>query len=126
MDRRDEPAWTTHARRVIPGQDIVVNRDEDPEDGDLGLIAREKAVGNDNSGDSQGSSSSRTAGRGEAYEMDGLSKDDSNSQAIADDDEGDRTPPLAEYREGSHLIIERKVKDSEEVSTRIFIQLTLG
>lgn len=36
--RRDnEPAWTTHARRINPGQEIRVNRDDDPEEGDMGV-----------------------------------------------------------------------------------------
>lgn len=125
MDPRDEPAWTTHARRIIPGQDIVINRDEDPEEGDMGLVTREKgnAEKTVSSEDSQGSYSSRTAGQGEAYEMDQRGRVDSrnsrSSQVFEDDDgddDGARTPPLAEYREGHHLIVERKVADSEEVS----------
>lgn len=128
MDRRDEPAWTTHARRVIPGQDIVINRDEDPEEGDIGIVPREK-VHNEKvvaSDDSQNSSSSRTAGRDETYEMeDREGRDDtsgSRSSYVDDEDgsgNGNRTPPLTEYREGHHLIIERKVKGSDEVGSNV-------
>jgi hypothetical protein len=123
MDTRNEPAWTTHARRVISGQDIVVNRDDDPEEGDLGVrqngqrndSLREKTVASDESG---GSSSSRTAGRSDAYEMDERTGSRQEGERYEDDDDDNegRTPPLAEYREGHHLIIERRVGDSEEVS----------
>lgn len=85
MDTRrdEEPAWTTHARRIQPGQQIEINRDDD-EDGDLGLrhatsdsVMREKKAHGartdspgEEGGGSNGSSSSRT--RAEAvdeYEM---------------------------------------------------------
>lgn len=96
--RRDnEPAWTTHARRVIPGQDIIINRDD--EDGDLGI--RQKTQRSDES---------------ESTRRD---PDTSSSDSIEDNYEmadRSRTPPLAEYREGHHLVIERKAKDGDEVS----------
>lgn len=121
MDTRNEPAWTTHARRVVSGQDIVVNRDDDAEEGDLGV--RQDSRRNDSprekaSDESGGSSSSRTAGRSEAYEMDERSGSRQEEEKHEDDDndDGGRTPPLAEYREGHHLIIERKVGSSDEVS----------
>lgn len=82
--RNNEPAWTTHARRVVPGQDIVINRDD--EEGDLGLRREEQS---ESSGETKPVS----------YEMADRS----------------RTPPLAEYREGHHLIIERKLSNSSEV-----------
>jgi NhaP-type Na+/H+ or K+/H+ antiporter len=85
--RRDEPAWTTHARRIVPGQDIVVNRDD--EEGDLGV--RQKT---------QHSDDSETTARDE-HEM----------------TERAGTPTLAEFREGNHLIIERKAGEGGEVSS---------
>lgn len=169
MDTRgDEPAWTTHARRIIPGQEIIVNRDDDDEEGDLG-VRRKDAFASEANGrikekideeDSGESSSSRTR-QGEMIEMkekrDPSRRGSRGSQAsqasqgeaaeegerwrssgegssdVANDPEtqreveegreeigdkeggGRRTPTLAKYREGNHLIVERKIKDSDEV-----------
>ncbi|OCF31244.1 Na+/H+ exchanger AnNHA1 [Kwoniella heveanensis BCC8398] len=170
MDARgDEPAWTTHARRITPGQQITINRDDDPEEGDMGVrrrdthqdeIANGEKLASQSSGESSGSGS-RTmqpseeiemtekrpsesprnhqgqAEMGEAAEL-GLrrprsrgsrrsfgsrrsSQDEAEGRAEIDDKRGggDRTPPLAEYREGNHLVIERKKKDSDEVEVEV-------
>ena len=152
MDTRrdDEPAWTTHARRIQPGQEIVINRDEDPVEGDLGIRGEktseaqtEKQANPPSPEDeSGGSSSSRTVAPDEAIvttekrrESDARSSDDEQSveerreeaegrEVLEDEDEervggGGQTPPLAQYREGHHLIKERKRGDGEEVSTRL-------
>ncbi len=116
MDTRrgNEPAWTTHARRIIPGQEIIVNRDDD-EAGDMGL--RNNALEKTEQSESAGSSSSRTAAP-DVYEMQDRSEGDkagSEGDRAGSEGDGPGTPPLAEYREGHHLIIERKVPDSEEV-----------
>ena len=151
MDTRraddNEPAWTTHARRIVPGQgqDIVVNRDDDAEEGDLGLRNTEKSsdtaiseknalrseVSAGSGSGSGGSSSSRTAAvregdaeatGDESIEMQDRSRGHQGERAGDDDDRstdedaGERTPPLAEYREGNHLVIERKGREGEEVS----------
>jgi hypothetical protein len=129
MDARgEEPAWTSHARRIIPGQDITINRDDDPEEGDMGVrqesdqhdrSLREKNSLGDNS------SGSRTAA-GQDMEMKERNSQasGSGSSGNVDDDDGEsggsqtgrRTPPLAEYREGNHLIIERTGGVDGEVS----------
>lgn len=165
MDTRgDEPAWTTHARRIIPGQEIIVNRDDD-EEGDLGVRRRDTLTSDSNgritekieeedSGESGESSSSRTrqgemiemiekrsssrhgsqASQGEAAEegerwrssrggSPDLANDPETQREIEEGREeiedkegaGRRTPPLAKYREGNHLIVERKIRDSDEV-----------
>lgn len=169
MDTRgDEPAWTTHARRIIPGQEIIVNRDDDDEEGDLGVRRKDTFTSETNGRikekieeeDSGESSSSRTR-QGEMIEMkekrDPSRRGSRGSQAsqasqgeaaeegerwrssgeersdVANDPEtqremeegreeirdkeggGRRTPTLAKYREGNHLIVERKIKDSDEV-----------
>ncbi|OWZ71203.1 hypothetical protein AYX14_03391 [Cryptococcus neoformans] len=170
MDTRgDEPAWTTHARRIIPGQEIIVNRDDDDEEGDLG-VRRMDTLTSDSNGrirekieeeDSGESSSSRTrqgemiemaekrgparhgsqasqASQGEAAEegerwrssgeeSSDLANDPETQREVeegmeeVEDKEGGgrRTPPLAKYREGNHLIVERKVKDSDEVEVEV-------
>ena len=132
--RADETAWTTHARRIQPGQEIVINRDEDPAEGDLGLRMREKTTdsvtGEKVSDESGGGSSLRITGPDEGLAVRTTSSDESDNerssleerelaegQAVIDDGEGGRkTPPLAQYREGNHLIVERKRNEGEEVS----------
>ncbi|OCF75432.1 Na+/H+ exchanger AnNHA1 [Kwoniella mangroviensis CBS 8886] len=187
MDQRgDEPAWTTHARRILPGQQITINRDDDPEEGDMGVRRRDTHHDGFNgekleSQDSGGSSSSRTVLHGEDIEMreqyqgklepqqeephegeaaelgrrhstdsrasgtsrrsrfsktsrrssvdsrgchvEGTDDEQEDEEARGDkeidDKAGERTPPLAEYREGHHLVIERKKKGSEEVEVEV-------
>ena len=130
--RDNVPAWTTHARRLIPGQSIRVNRDDDPEEGDLGLgrhdqesNAREKLSNPSSNDDSAGSSSSQTMNekiemrqRGRRFqETEGEEAHGATEEEREMDDEehvggGRRTPPLNEYREGHDLVIERQ-KDGE-------------
>ncbi|KAK8858818.1 hypothetical protein IAR55_003048 [Kwoniella newhampshirensis] len=160
MDARgDEPAWTTHARRIQPGQEITINRDDDPEEGDLSIRRRDTLDGSAHGEklveeDSGGSSSSRTR-HGDDIEMqekrpahggdkeggvhhggegnggaDGertsLHSDSERAEEEEGDDEiddtrggGRNTPPLAEFREGHHLIIERRRKGSDEVEVEV-------
>ena len=137
-NRRDDlPAWTTHARRILPGQEIRINRDDDAEEGDLGMRGREKPVETEDDGDadgSGGSSDSRTLGRIDDIEMqkrgssgsdeavndrEGEQNEEAEGEREIEEDAGERTPPLAEYREGPHLIIERKRGDGEEVSSSL-------
>lgn len=128
--RDNQPAWTSQVRHVQPGQSIIVNRDEDGEDGDIGLnrsspddsLAREK-LGQSSTGES---SSDRTRG-GEEMEM-----SERRSQPDAEDDEeveggaiGERAAKdklngsddgsVNEYREGNDLIVERKREGGQEV-----------
>lgn len=124
----------------------MINRDDDAEEGDLGLRRRDTTldepvkekkrpqIGSDDSG---GSSSSRTVAiTGEENEkkqpesgideekrepsnrQEGDGDDDAIGDANADEDvyDGSRTPPLAQFREGDHLIIERRTGDDGEVS----------
>ncbi|WVR06563.1 hypothetical protein IAU60_003594 [Kwoniella sp. DSM 27419] len=178
MDARgDEPAWTTHARRIQPGQQITINRDDDPEEGDLGVRRRdtyEKDAANNEKlaqQSSGGSSSSRTVQPGEDIEMtekrsryspserhgdeeeeeeaddgeaaelgrrrsrrrrgsDGSQSSHAEGSEEEEEEEGDEeindrtgggrnTPPLAQYREGNHLVIERRKKGSEEVEVEV-------
>ncbi|KAK4687881.1 sodium/hydrogen antiporter, partial [Tremellales sp. Uapishka_1] len=139
--RGDEPAWTSHARRIQPGQAITINRDDDPEEGDLGMrrthtiTSMEEPVNEKErqGGSSGGSSSSNTMAVGENIEMSEKKREGSGSsgpaadeEAIADDEEeaeddenGRDTPPLAQYREGHHLVIERKGGEGEEVQVEV-------
>jgi len=141
MDTRrdDEPAWTTHARRIQPGQKIVINRDEDPEEGDLGMRMGEKAVNSEQPSspvedESGGSSSSRTAAGREVMEKSESRQLDSDEErslheereaadgedVMRDEPQGGRsTPPLAQYREGNHLIIERRRGSGHEVGSEM-------
>lgn len=135
-DRRDEPAWTTHARRILPGQQIRINRDDDAEEGDLGIrrfptesVTGEKLpAGEGSSGESgTGSGSSRR----EEIEMQERASVEEHEQEAeyttpvredrgrTDSEEGRRTPPLAEYREGHHLVIERRRGSGDEVEVEV-------
>ena len=130
MDARrdDEPAWTTHARRIIPGQEVVINRDDD-EEGDIGM--RQNGYKPEGREDSGGSSSSRTA-RNDSDEVEMTEQENQEKthggeqrhggdsrRADGEEDGGATTPPLAEYREGRHLIVERKHGDGDEVDVEV-------
>lgn len=143
--RDNMPAWTTHARKVVSGQAIRVNRDDDPEEGDMGVKRRETSddattarekLSNSSTDESSGSSSSQAVNekiemrerrrRGnptEGEEAHGATEE----ERMKDDEEhvggGRRTPPLNEYREGSDLVMERR-KSSGEVRCNIRAVLT--
>jgi hypothetical protein len=129
-DTHNQPAWASQIRHVKPGQPIIINRDEDGEEGDVGLarssppdsIAREKLA---NSGESSSEGTRR-----EEMEMDekrASGSEDAEAEqekpggAVAersmdDDDNSPGTPRFAEYREGDDLIIERRKASSGDVS----------
>lgn len=141
--RANEPAWTTHARRVLPGQSIRINRDDDPEDGDMGVKRRDMSMSDDpatrekssntssteDAGGSGSSSNSRQNGhetiemreRKQAFPAEGEEAHGATAEEREQDEEervggGRRTPPLAEYREGMDLVVERRRGAGEEVS----------
>ncbi|WVQ88108.1 hypothetical protein IAS59_001842 [Cryptococcus gattii] len=154
---------------IVTRQEIIVNRDDDDEEGDLGVRRKDTFTSEANGRikekieeeDSGESSSSRTR-QGEVIEMkekrDPSRRGSRGSQAsqgeaaeegerwrssgegssdVANDPEtqreveegreeirdkeggGRRTPTLAKYREGNHLIVERKIKDSDEVEVEV-------
>jgi hypothetical protein len=116
---RDAPAWTTHTQRVHPGEAIIVNRDEDGEAGDLGIRRvspdGESSYGKEVTLSGSGSGSER---QDEAHGQEHGHADGEHAARDAADEEGGRTPPIAEYREGDHLVIERTNKETGEVSMR--------
>lgn len=147
--RRDnEPAWTTHARRIVPGQQIVVNRDDD-EEGDMGLRRNHEKRGElsekNGSGQSSQDSSETRAGsstrrddiemtekrRSRDGEDDEERRDEDNGGARgeragshegdgdSEEEDGRRTPRLAEYREGNDLVIERRRSRGDEVEVEV-------
>jgi hypothetical protein len=128
--RDNQPAWTSQVRHVQPGQSIIVNRDEDPEDGDVGLnrtspegSAREK-LGQSSTGgssddrtrrdDMEMSEKKRTSSDGDV-ELDEEADGGAPGERAGHDDNEPGTPPVARYREGNDLIIERKRGGGEEV-----------
>ncbi|EJT49251.1 Na+/H+ exchanger AnNHA1 [Trichosporon asahii var. asahii CBS 2479] len=113
----NEPAWTTHARRIIPGQDVEINRDE--EEGDLGMQHRmEKSSHGDTTDSSHSGSQTRTIeGQGEKI-TEKRTRDGEEHVRVVNDGAG--TPPIAEYREGHDLIIEhRDGADDCDVTTHV-------
>ena len=110
-------------RRVIPGQDIVINRDEeDGEGGDLGVRRSNQAI-EKSSGSNTSSDQTAAPENIEMTEQGGQHSGEHNSgeesNAEVEEDAGERTPPLAEYREGPHLVIERRVGSGNEVEVEV-------
>lgn len=122
------PEWANQTRRVEPGQDIVVNRDADLEQGDVVLDEKNAVRSRRESLTAHGSSSS---------DAEKLSATPSQSQSSSDDKEEsgrgehrhkgvewdireqnlpDGGDHVAEWREGSDKIIERRNGPGEEVS----------
>lgn len=135
MDTRigNEPAWTTHTRRLDNGQQIVINRDD--EEGDIGVIQRprldmnrEKSIaidegsrassGSDVSGSGSAGDSSTRNDNGVAYKDMAVAGAAGTLRARKAKEElhidnGRRTPPIAEFQEGNDLVIERRRADDE-------------
>lgn len=114
MDTRsgNEPAWTTHTRRVQPGQQVEINRDD--EEGDIGMVQRNplsmhrtKSILIDDGSGSNGSGSSKTRG------AENLAEKEEEDEEREEVNRGMTTPPLAGFREGHDLIIERRDPDRE-------------
>jgi hypothetical protein len=116
-DDRPEPSWLSDMKRVVPGQAIVINRDDDDEAIDLKQIrpvGREKDEGDLEKGKTVGStdSSSSTAGgsgSGRNFEK----------EAKEADEEKER-----EFREGNALVTETQ-DDDGDVSGDLFCLLDL-
>jgi hypothetical protein len=140
--RDNVPAWTTHARRLVPGQSIRVNRDDDPEEGDLGMgrhdqesNAREKLSNPSSTEDSAGSSTMNEKyemrQRGRKQQTEGEEAHGATEEEREEDDEehvggGRRTPPMNEYREGHDLVIERQKDGEVRLILFCWIVLMLG
>lgn len=96
----DEPAWTTHARRIIPGQDVEINRDD--EEGDVGLQHRmEKS----SQGDTSDSSQTRTI---DVH----LSQPPFTGHGTVGgggEGGGEDSHVIKQFREGNDLILEKRV-----------------
>ncbi|TXT15977.1 hypothetical protein VHUM_00480 [Vanrija humicola] len=93
MDTRggNEPAWTTHTTRMEPGQQVVINRDD--EEGDVGLAHQLR--------------NRRIHVTGDDGINDGKNRSNDDSEEIELERRGTpRTPPLAGYREGDDLVME--------------------
>lgn len=104
-----------------------MNRDDDPEEGDMG-VRRQDHGSEDNTAvestirektsNSSDDSSSRPAENIEMQER----RDSESTEDDAREGQGRRTPPLAEYREGHHLVRERRTGDGDEVGHGVFVR----
>jgi hypothetical protein len=124
----------------LPGQQIRINRDDDAEEGDLGIrrfptesVTGEKLpAGEGSSGESgTGSGTGSGSSRREEIEMQERASVEEHEQEAeyttargedrgrTDSEAGRRTPPLAEYREGHHLVIERRRGSENEVEVEV-------
>ncbi|OSX59762.1 hypothetical protein POSPLADRAFT_1149335 [Postia placenta MAD-698-R-SB12] len=105
---RQLPEWTTHTRRVIPGEDIVINRDRAMEEGALApdeKRAQSERTDGSMTPDKEGTSSQS---QDEATRPDGTDMRDENPP------DGDET--LQEWQEGPDRVVERRRGPGEEVS----------
>lgn len=121
MDTRagNEPAWTTHTTRMEPGQQVIINRDD--EEGDVGLAHnlrnRNIRVATEDGFKSEGSGESTSSRTREG--SDGKKRSNDESEEIELERRG--TPPLAAYRQGDDLVVERK-KSNDDVSFQVLPQ----
>lgn len=113
------PEWANQTRTVIPGQDIVINRDRDVERGDA--ISTDEKIDLDRS-----RRESLTAQEGTASdtgkEKSATASTSSQTRGGEEWDAREEVPPdgtetEAEWREGPHRVIERRQGPGEEVST---------
>ncbi|KAH9949860.1 Sodium/hydrogen exchanger family-domain-containing protein [Amylocystis lapponica] len=105
------PEWTTHTRRVMPGEDIVINRDSEMERGTLSAVPIVEKPEDSSSQDEKGEGSSSQAQDEEATRTDGS---DMRSEPVPDGKETE-----TEWREGPHRIIERRAGPGEEVEVEV-------
>lgn len=142
----DEPAWSSHARRIQPGESIRVNRDDDDREDGAGLddgtadrgggISEKRRSSNEMATTDTTDSGTTLAGSrqydekaGERADVDAMERGEYTgndgekpSQGRKEDEQCERdgreTPILAEYREGNHLVRER-LKDGEDEVSRL-------
>ncbi|CCM01172.1 uncharacterized protein FIBRA_03220 [Fibroporia radiculosa] len=115
---RSLPEWTTHTRPVIPGQDIIINRDSEMERGTLPpnekesrsdeFEMRESSTTQDEK--EEGSSASRSQEEA-ARRPDGTD--------IRDENLPDGSEVIQEWQEGPHRIIERRIGPGNEVEVEV-------
>lgn len=140
----DEPAWSSHARRIQPGESIRVNRDDDDREDGAGLddgtadrgggLSEKRRSSNEMATTDTTDSGTTLAGSrqydekaGERADVDAMERGEytgndgekqgrvTNEEEQSQRDERE-TPILAEYREGNHLVRERLKNGEDEVS----------
>lgn len=127
----DEPAWASHAQRIIPGQNIRINRDDDVNDD--GIVDRGDVQLRENSNNATDTKSSSEATAttatafqyepgGEKSDADAMERGEYNPNGPANEDNNEerKQPVLAEYREGTCLIRERSTPgDQNEIEVEV-------
>lgn len=140
----DEPAWSSHARRIQPGESIRVNRDDDDREDGAGLddgtadrgggMSEKRRSSNEMATTDTTDSGTTLAGSrqydekaGERADVDAMERGEytgndgeKQGQVTNEEEQSQRdereTPILAEYREGNHLVRERLKDGEDEVS----------
>jgi hypothetical protein len=119
------PEWANQTRQIQPGEEIVVNRDDAAERGEIGFDEKRESVPTSTSFGEEGSSGSveareREHGTGE-HPISASGRARMGTGVEIDEQEDVET---TEWREGPHLVIERAPGHGEEVSDRKHVQKT--
>ncbi|KAL6302845.1 Sodium/hydrogen exchanger family-domain-containing protein [Sparassis latifolia] len=105
------PEWTTQTRRIVPGEDVVINRDSDTERGILRSPEKEN-ITPDSSADREGEGS-RPPQREKHVHLE--KKEESDTREYPPDG----TETVAEWKEGPHNIVERRTGPGSEVEVEV-------
>ncbi|KIY51515.1 hypothetical protein FISHEDRAFT_70739 [Fistulina hepatica ATCC 64428] len=101
------PEWATQARHVKPGEEIIVNRDDALERGELG-VHQDEVSGEDSSdraGTVQGSP--------------GMKRSSADLSEAPPEEPPDGNAVLSEWKEGTHIVIEKRSGPGEEVEVEV-------
>ncbi|PCH40212.1 hypothetical protein WOLCODRAFT_116887 [Wolfiporia cocos MD-104 SS10] len=110
---RPAPEWMSHTQRIVPGEEIIINRDSEMERGMLSPHEKLRRGDQDSStlqDEKEEGSSSRSQDES-AMRQDGT---DMREQNIPDGGE-----VVQEWQEGPHRIIERRAGPGEEVEVEV-------
>lgn len=113
------PDWALHTRRVERAEDVVINRDPESmmergqagEGAKVGLFGRPSVT----TGDEGYGRKHSTVPREDSADTDALTMAVTEPEEAKADNAPDGTEVFAEWKEGSHRIIERRTGPGEEV-----------
>jgi hypothetical protein len=107
--RHAPPDWTTHARLVSRGDDIVINRDI--EQGELTLNEKASEVTHRRPGSAGAPTLEKYVEEGESFKMNGPR----HEEQLKEETPPDGREIVQEWQEGDHTIIERRTGPGQDV-----------
>lgn len=110
---RSLPEWTTHTRRVMPGEDIVINRDSEMERGTLTVHEKEETRETYDQTEESTTHEEKEEGSSSPSQDDSATRVDGSD--VRDENAPDGGEIIQEWQEGPHRIIERRAGPGEEV-----------